>query len=106
MINLNKVSEGIDYKITVSNPEEATWSVEAIRGEYAGTSFVYEDVSVDGQRGEISFRLTATNAETNELVEFDDEEKVQYLAADIVEDIVKNGISNGTVKINGQNENQ
>lgn len=106
MINLNKVSEGIDYEIVSENSDESKWAVQVLRGNFVGVGFVYDEVSINGERGEISFKLTALDIQTNQPAELEDEEKAQYFAADILEDIIKNGIANGSVVLNGQDKDK
>lgn len=105
MINLEKVSEGIDYEIVPNVEDEDRWAVEIIRGQYQGKGFIFDEIQIDGQSGNLSFKLTAGDLNTGEYIDTTGED-IQMFAGDVLEDIIKNGIASGAVQLNGEDSDQ
>lgn len=95
MIDLNKVSEGVDYNIVPHTQEEEVWAVEIIRGQYEGLGLIFEDIKFD--RTYLSFKLSTISLEDGSAVEQD--EQLKTYAGDVIEDIIKNAIANGTIDL-------
>ena len=56
-IDVDKVSEGIDYKLVPveDSPNDQAWDVRILRGEFVETVIRYGNVAFDGSR--IALRL-------------------------------------------------
>lgn len=97
MINLNKLSEGIDYELIpveyVDN--EAAWDVRILRGEFTETVLRYGTISFDGVEENLRFDFRVVESPdpdiSSEVV------VLQEFAADILEDILDRGINEGWV---------
>ena len=97
MINLNKLSEGIDYELIPVDyvDNAAAWDVRILRGEFTETVIRYGTIRFDGawEQLRFDFRVVTTpdpslDSSVRELQEF---------AADILEDILERGLSEGWV---------
>ena len=96
MINVDKVSEDIHYELIpveyVDN--DAAWDVRILRGEFTETVIRFGTISFDGESENLrfDFRVVESPSDaTSEVVE------LQEFAADILEDIIENGIRDGKV---------
>ena len=105
MINLEKVSEGIDYEIVPNVEVEDRWAVQIIRGKYKGLGMVFDDIQINGKTGQLSFALSVIDIVQDDIVNSDNPD-IQKFAGDIIEDIIKNGIASGAVQLNGEDSDQ
>lgn len=105
MINLDKVSEGIDYNIVSNTEDDERWAVEIIRGEYQNIGFIYDDIQLDGTTGSLSFKLTAISLRDGTPLDSTNRD-LQLYAGDVLEDIIKNGIASGAIELDGKDSDQ
>lgn len=97
MINLNKVSEGVDYELIpveyVDNV--AAWDVRILRGDFTETVIRYGTIRFDGAWDQLTFDFRVVTSSDPDL----DSSNValQEFAADILEDILERGIQEGWV---------
>lgn len=98
MINLEKVSEGVHYNLVPNSEDTEAWAVEIIRGEYAGIGFLYDNITIDGKSGQMSFRVSGVDLKDRSHIDTS-EEKIEDFAFEVLEDIVKNSIANGSIEL-------
>lgn len=101
MIDLNKLCEGIDYQI-IPFPEvdnDQAWVVSILRGSYTGYRLFFTGIEYDGTSGQLRFRLDVLN--DSDFVSADGD--LQNYAFDLLTDIIKNGIANGSLVIDDKN---
>lgn len=101
MIDLNKPCEGIDYQITnieLVNDEQA-WQASIIRGRYADHNLVFTEIEYNGKTQQLKFKLDVVV--DNLLVAADLD--LQNFAFDLLTDIIKNGIANGSLILDDKN---
>lgn len=98
-IDLNKVCEGIDYRIEAIDPSSNTdypaWFVESLT-EYPNTMFIFDNVEIDGKQQTVSFRYQAVDMTTKQCVET---EQMNDYAADVLTDIIRNQFITGGVEL-------
>ncbi|WP_347852188.1 hypothetical protein [Planktomarina sp.] len=107
MINLDKVSEGVDYELIpveyVDN--EAAWDVRILRGEFTETVLRFGTIKYDGERDCLTFDFRVVESPDDELDS--SSEDLQEFSGSILEDILERGINEGwvygTEKKNGEN---
>lgn len=101
MINLNKPCEGIDYEIVPFDKadNEQAWQALILRGSYAEHNFVFTGIQYSGKTQQLKFRLDVVF--NNELISAD--EDLQNYAFEVLTDIIRNGIANGTLVIDDAN---
>jgi hypothetical protein len=96
-IDVNKVSEGIDYILIPVDyvDNEAAWDVRILRGEFTETVIRYGTIRFDGERDCLTFDFRVVTTPHFDL----DSSNVdlQEFAADIMEDILERGIRDGWV---------
>lgn len=97
MINLNKLSEGIDYElipVEYAN-NSAAWDVRILRGEFTETVIRYGTIRFDGAWDALTFDFRVVSSPDPDL---DSNNKaLQEFSADILEDILERGLSEGWV---------
>lgn len=106
MINLDKVSEGVDYELIpveyVDN--EAAWDVRILRGEFTETVLRFGTIKYDGERDCLTFDFRVVESPDDELDS--SSEDLQEFSGAILEDILERGINEGwvygTEKKNGE----
>ena len=105
MIDLNKVSEGVDYNFVPITKTDGKWAVEVLTGDFVNVGFLFDDVQFDKEQHNVTFKLTAISLRDGSPVNSKTPEIQQY-AGEILEDIIKNGIANGMVKLDGEDSDQ
>jgi hypothetical protein len=106
MINLDKMSEGVDYELIpveyVDN--EAAWDVRILRGEFTETVLRFGTIKYDGERDCLTFDFRVVDSPDGELDS--SSEDLQEFSGAILEDILERGINEGwvygTEKKNGE----
>jgi len=106
MINLDKVSEGVDYELIpveyVDN--EAAWDVRILRGEFTETVLRFGTIKYDGERDCLTFDFRVVESPDSDLDS--SSEDLQEFSGAILEDILERGINEGwvygTEKKNGE----
>ena len=106
MINLDKMSEGVDYELIpveyVDN--EAAWDVRILRGEFTETVLRFGTIKYDGERDCLTFDFRVVDSPDDELDS--SSEDLQEFSGAILEDILERGINEGwvygTEKKNGE----
>lgn len=97
MINLDKVSEGVDYELIpveyVNN--EAAWDVRILRGEFSETVLRYGTIKFDGERDCLTFDFRVVTSPDMDLDSNDVD--LQQFAGEVLEDILERGIQEGWV---------
>jgi hypothetical protein len=98
MIDLEKPLEGVDYTlipIAIIDDENA-WQVQILRGKYADNYFVFTGIEYNGKTQQLKFKLDVVK--DNEWVAAD--QSTQDYAFDILTDIIRKGIVDGSLVIN------
>ena len=106
MINLDKMSEGVDYELIpveyVDN--EAAWDVRILRGEFTETVLRFGTIKYDGERDCLTFDFRVVEPPDSDLDS--SSEDLQEFSGAILEDILERGINEGwvygTEKKNGE----
>ena len=101
MIDLNKPCEGIDYQIIPFDKadNEQAWQVLMLRGPYANYNLIFTGIEYNGKTQQLKFRLDTVY--NNELLEAD--EDLQNYSFDLLTDIIRNGIVNGSLVLDDKN---
>jgi|SRR6056300_213826 hypothetical protein len=99
MINLDRVSEGIDYELIPVDYVDNTqaWDVRILRGQFCETVIRYGTISFDGNRDCLTFDFRVVTSPDPDL-EAEESKDLQEFAGDVLEDILARGLSEGWVK--------
>ena len=101
MIDLNKPLEEVDYNVIPIKiiEDENAWQVELLRGDHKNKKLVFTNIKYDGKKRSLKFLLNVViNGETLEKPTKD----LEDFAFKILEDIINNGIADGSVVFNDQ----
>lgn len=97
MINIDKVSEGVDYELIpveyVDN--QAAWDVRILRGTFTETVLRYGTIKFDGERDCLTFDFRVVSSPDPDISS--DVVDLQSFAGDILEDIIERGLNEGWI---------
>ena len=100
MIDINKPLDQLDYivvPIEIMNDEHA-WQVQLLRGEHKDKKLVFTKIEYSGKKNILRFLLDVVNDNVLEKAS----KELEDLGFDILEDIIKRGIADGSVVFNDQ----
>ena len=104
MINLDKVCEGIHYTIidVADGDPSQVWLVRILEGEFKDIVMRIDEVRIDGKHGTLQYRVDSMKDNK----EIDQTEQLLDFSGDIIEDILRTQISNGSMVIDGQDSGE
>ncbi|MAI05356.1 MAG: hypothetical protein CMA07_06555 [Euryarchaeota archaeon] len=95
-IDIDKISEGIDYELVPANADnEQAWDVRILTGDFVESVIRYGNVSFDGAEKCLKFNFRIMSSPDPELST--DFVPLQEHAADILEDILERSYAQGTL---------
>ena len=99
MINVEKVSEDIDYELIPSEGEtdQQSWNIRILTGEFSGTVLQYGNLQLDGKNGCLRFNFKVISSPDPELSEAN--EDLQEFSGIVLEDVLENSIANGSFQM-------
>lgn len=102
MINLNKPLEQVDYNVTSLDlvDDENAWQVKLLTGEYKGKSLVFTSIEYNGSNQTLKFLLDVLDVDN--ILEPTSADLEDY-AFEILQDIIKKGIADGSIILNDKN---
>lgn len=105
MINVDKVSEDIDYKLipAVGSENAQAWDVRILTGDFTETVIRFGNVSFNGKNDCLNFNFKVISSPDPEL-------NVTHIplqdhAALILEDVMEKSIGNGSIVLKDMEEN-
>jgi len=95
MIDIDKVSEDVDYKlIPVDDAEnDQAWEIRILRGPFVETVLRYGNVSFDGKNDCLRFNFMITYSPDPDLTT--ENVELQNFAGEILEDIIERAYNEG-----------
>lgn len=106
MIDLDKPCEGLDYEIQPFEQDnnEQAWFVKVLRGKWAGAMIWFTHVEYNGITSRLRFKLDAINGDSDTTFLLDTSDiDLQDFAFKILQDIIRNGIANGSIVLDDKN---
>jgi len=103
-IDINKKSEGVDYEIIPSHEHEDAWSIRITKGNFIETVIQYGAIRFNEIPKNMSFNFFVVSSPLEDLTSED--EDLQKEAAEILEDVIANGINSGSVIMKDLNANK
>lgn len=102
MIDINKPSEGVDYIIKplpeVDNSQ--AWIVEVKTGPFKGYDLLFTHMHYNGKTKSLRFQLDAVNQDESKVTP-----ELEDYGFQILQDIIKTGLANGSVVLNDKDSN-
>ena len=101
MINLNKPLEKVDYTVTPLEfvHDDSAWQVQLLTGDYKGKNLVFTNIEYNGSNQTLRFLLDVLDVDNNLEPATSD---LEDYAFEILEDIIKKGIADGSILLNDQ----
>lgn len=95
MIDLTKPLDQLDYKVVPINAiqESNAWQVVVLRGDHKDKNFVFTDIEYNGKTNNLRFSLDVVKNGNFEQTT----PELEDLAFNILEDVIKRGIVDGSV---------
>ena len=104
-LNINKVSEGIDYQLVPvdDSPNDQAWEVRILTGEFTETVIRYGNVAFNEIKDCLTFNFMVRYSPDSEL----DSENLalQERAGEILEDILETAYAEGWAILNEREDN-
>jgi hypothetical protein len=99
MIDLNKPLELVDYTVTPLEfvHDENAWQVKLLTGDHKGKNLVFTGIEYDGNKQTLRFLLDVLDLDNN--LEPTSADLEDY-AFEILQDIIKKGIADGSIILN------
>ena len=101
MINSDKRSEGIHYELIPSDEHEQAWNIRILKGIYVETVIQYGAIGFNEILDNMSFNFFVISSPDEELTNKDID--LQNEAAAILEQIIANGLKDGSIGKKEQN---
>ena len=98
MIELDKPLDQLDYKVVplTAIENEHAWQVQVLTGDYKNVNLIYTNIEINGKHGNLKFSLDAVDGDS---MWVEVTSALQDLSFDILQDIVKRGLLDGSVVI-------
>jgi len=94
-INLNKKSEGVHYELIPSDENEQAWNVRILEGDFPETVIRYGAIGFNKIKDHMTFNFQVVSSPDPDLSS--EVEELQIEAGNILEDIIAQGIADGSV---------
>lgn len=102
-MNLNKKSEGINYELIPSEEHEQAWNVRILEGDHPETIIKFGAIAFNKVKDCMTFNFTVISSPDPDLTS--ESESLQIEAGEILEDIIAQGIEDGSVLLK-ESENE
>lgn len=99
MINITKLSEGLDYEFVIPRDveDDQAWEVKILTGYYTETIIRYGAIRYDGRTDGLTFDFAVIFSPIEGL-SADEDQDLQSEAGDILYDILDNAAANGSLR--------
>jgi hypothetical protein len=99
MINIDKMSEGIDYEMVPSPIEnEQAWCIRFLAGPFVETVISFGNLQVDGKEEAINFNFSVIESPIEDLNP--DNQDLQQWCGSVLHDVLDMAIAKGDAVIN------
>ena len=96
-LNIDKVCAGLDYDLipVEDSPNDQAWDVRILRGPFTETVIRFGNIALNETEGCLNFNFMVVSSPDETLNE--DREDLQVFVGDILESVLENAISNGSL---------
>jgi len=99
MINIDKMSEGIDYEMVPSPVDnEQAWAIRFLAGPFVETVISFGNLQVDGKQESINFNFSVIESPIEDLNP--DNPDLQQWCGSVLHDVLDMAIAKGDAVIN------
>ena len=98
MINIDKMSEGIDYELIPSSVQnEQVWWIRILRGPFVETVVQFGNVRVNGKQEQIHFNFSIIESPIDNINS--DDPELQNWCGSVLHDVLDKHIANNAVEM-------
>lgn len=99
MINVNKVSEGIDYELIpcADSDNDQAWDVRILTGDYVETVVRFGNIALNGEMNCLNFNFIIISTPDGELTT--ENVALQEHVGAILEDVLERAMADGNVNL-------
>ena len=98
MINVDKLSEGVDYELIPAPDNEQAWNIRILTGPYVETVVQFGAISINGPEEAINFNFTIIESPDDTLTP--DNEFFQQYCGLVLHDVIEMAISKDELIMN------
>jgi len=91
MINVDKLSEGVDYELIPAPDNEQAWNIRVLTGPYVETVVRFGAISINGPEEAINFNFEIIESPDDSLSP--DDEQFQTFCGLVLHDVIEMAIS-------------
>tara|TARA_B100001094_G_scaffold45084_1_gene40021 strand:+ start:48 stop:356 length:309 start_codon:yes stop_codon:yes gene_type:complete len=102
MIDVDKLSEGIDYKLIPAPDNEQAWNIRVLTGPYIETVVQFGAISINGPEEAINFNFTIIESPDDSLTVED--KHFQEFCGLVLHDVIEMAISKDELIMKDKNE--
>jgi len=95
-MDIDRLSEGVDYEFIPSPSDENAWQVRMLTGPYPETVIMFDKLSVDGKQELINFNFTIVESPDDITV---DDSDLQAVVGSLLFYILEDSLTNQTAQI-------
>ena len=99
MMDIDRLSEGVDYEFVPSTSDENAWQVRMLTGPYPETVIMFDKLSVDGKEELINFNFTIVESPDDITV---DDSDLQAAVGSVLFYILEDSLTNMTADVQEQ----
>lgn len=97
------MKENVDYELVPFEESSDHWAVRILTGNFVETIIRFGSVAANEKAGHLSFNFSVLhNIESKDIVTENNPE-LQKVAGEILNDILENGVKDGSIKFNEKN---
>ena len=104
MIDINKLSEGIDYTIEKLDffDNSQAWKASIISAPFKGLNLIFSNVQYDGGSNHLRYKLIVLD---NYMQTLETTDEIEDYSFRVIEDIIRNGLVSGSVVLDDTDSN-
>ena len=103
-LNLDKPSEHLDYTLEPTQiGSDNAWNVNLLRAPYNDVTIRYNNVKLDGEKGQISFNFDVVDTPDSSVYNVDNTD-LQLFAGEVLEDILEAAIKTRSLQTKESND--
>lgn len=96
-MDLNRLSEGLDYEFVPADGDDQAWQVRLLTGPFPETVIQYGNLRVDGKEESIHFDFSIVESPDKDLTI--DDKQLQDALGSVLFYILEDSLTNGTAEI-------
>lgn len=97
------MKEGVDYELVPFEESSDHWAVRILTGNFIETVIRFGAVAANEKAGHLSFNFSVLHNVESKNIVTENNPDLQKVAGEILNDIIENGMKDGSIKFNEKN---